>query len=52
MSRIVCFIDKEGNVGVCPKDKAICSKCEFQKKYKGIEKEHFIYTAWIGNLEE
>jgi len=51
MSRIVCFIDKEGFIGTCPKDIAICSKCQFKKKYEGKEKEYFVYTAWTGNLK-
>lgn len=63
-SREVCFINKEGMVGVCAMEELDneqlskifergiinCHQCPFYKKYKGIEKEHFNYTRWTGEL--
>ena len=61
MVRTVCFIDKESGVaGICTieglDDEQIreimgsniidCKKCDFCKKYRGKEKDHFSYWAW------
>ena len=55
MSRLICFIDKNGFAGTCSeeatgKDKIDCSKCPFRKKFKGREKKEFSYCRWIGEL--
>jgi hypothetical protein len=54
MSRIVCFIDKEGCVGTCSeeangKDTIGCRKCSFRKKFKDKEEE-FSYCKWKGEI--
>lgn len=49
--REVCFIDKEGGVGVCTEDTiASCEECDFRKYKKGKEHDEFSYCAWIGDL--
>lgn len=64
LTRTVCFIDNDGNVGTCGieglDDEQIieqmgdlcidCKKCSFYLKFKGKEKEEFSYTAWTGEL--
>jgi len=54
--RTVCFIDKEGGVGICLMEvkglEPDCENCEFKKKFEGREREFFIYTAWTGELKE
>jgi len=57
MSRIICFIDKEGMIGTCSeeamgKTDIDCKKCDFYKKFKGKEKENFTYCAWLGKIKE
>jgi len=50
MARLVCFIDKEGQVGTCTnfEIEGDCENCGFKKKYEGRESEEFSYTAWKG----
>ena len=54
--RTVCFIDKEGGVGICLMEvkglEPDCENCKFKKKFEGREREYFIYTAWTGELKE
>jgi len=51
-----CVIDKEGWIGICKnesKDSNLdCEKCPFSKKFKGREREYFVYTAWTGPTGE
>ena len=55
MARTVCFIDKEGNVGVCTMEMTEnvidCDRCPFKKKYEGKEHLYFTYTYWTGELK-
>lgn len=56
MSRLVCFIDKEGFIGTCSeesmgKSTIDCSKCEFRKHFEGKEEKEFIYTQWKGEMK-
>jgi hypothetical protein len=56
MSRLICFIDKEGFCGTrseeaMGKDTIDCSKCDFKKKFEGKEKKEFIYCMWKGELK-
>ena len=56
MSRLVCFIDKEGFAGTCGEeargnDEIDCRKCEFRKKFDGKEKEEFCYCFWKGEIK-
>jgi len=62
MTRTVCYIDKKGNHATCNlegmstaelirvhgTDVINCKICSFYKRYKGIEQNHFFYTAWTG----
>ena len=57
MSRIICFIDKDGICGTCSeeamgKSEIDCRKCSFRKEFEGKEKDNFIYTKWTGELKE
>lgn len=56
MSRLICFIDKEGFCGICSeeamgKDVIDCSKCPFRKEFEGKEEEEFSYCRWKGELK-
>lgn len=56
MSRLICFIDKEGFCGTCSeeamgKSEINCSKCSFRKQFEGKEEEEFIYCRWKGKLK-
>lgn len=56
MSRLICFIGKEGFCGTCGKEATgetdiDCSKCSFRKKFEGKEKEEFIYCMWKGEMK-
>jgi len=51
MDRLVCYITKEGEVGICLRDDLeSCEECPFYKKYRGVEREYFSYTFWTGEL--
>ncbi len=55
MSRIICFIDKDGMCGTCGeeaigKDTIDCDKCSFRKQFNEKEKDNFIYCIWKGEL--
>jgi len=57
MSRLICFIDKEGFVGTCSEEaigKPVidCKKCSFRKNFLGREKKEFSYCFWKGKLKE
>jgi len=47
MSRLICFIDKEGFVGTCSEEAigklvVSCKKCSFKKKFEGTERKRVL----------